>query len=457
MRHYEDSAAFRRSLLSLVLPITIQQFMLNLVSVTDAVMLGFVDQTFLSAVSLAGQIQFVLSLSAGALATGAGILAAQYWGRHDKDTVERIIPIAMGSGGLIGLIFTLAALFCPRLLMLFFTSEEALIAAGAVYLRAVAPSYLLFSLSQICLCSLKNAGGAKVSSIINSTAVAINIVLNALLIFGLFGFPKLGIAGAAYATVIARLVELIWVVLYCRKPGCIHIRWGRLFRKDPVLAGDFWKYTTPVLWAGLVWGVGVTMYSVIMGHMGSDAVAANSIVTMIRNILFCLCRGISQGTGILIGNLLGSGDLTKAKDYAARLTKLAAVFGFATGGLLILVSPAIVALAPLSETARGYLYGMVLFTAANTAAKSVNTTVLDGIFCAGGDAKFDSIGNIFAMWCFAIPLGFLAAFVFKWPVLAVALIVNADEVVKIPAVFLHYRKYVWLKDLTRKIEDTATS
>lgn len=453
MRHHEDSAAFRRSLISLVLPITIQQFMLNLVSVTDAVMLGFVDQTFLSAVSLAGQVQFVLSLSAGSLATGAGILAAQYWGREDRGTVERIIPIAMRSGSLIGLVFMLAALFCPRLIMLFFTSEEALIAAGATYLQAAAPSYLLFSISQICLCALKNAGKAKVSSIINSTAVAVNIILNALLIFGLFGFPKLGIAGAAYATVIARLVELVWVVLYTQKPECIHIRWGRLFRKDPILAGDFWKYTLPVLGAGLVWGVGVTMYSVILGHMGSDAVAANSIVTMIRNILFCLCRGISQGAGILVGNLLGSGNLVKAKDYAARLTKLAAIFGAATGALLIAVSPAIVALAPLTETARGYLYGMVFFTALNTAAKSVNTTVLDGIFNAGGDAKFDIIGNAFAMWSFAIPLGFIAAFWLKWPVLAVALIVNADEVVKIPAVFLHYKKYVWLKDLTRKIED----
>ncbi len=453
MRRYNDSAEFRRSLLSLILPITIQQFMLNLVSVTDAVMLGFVEQTFLSAVSLAGQVQFVLSLSAGALATGAGILAAQYWGRQDKDTVERIIPIAMRSGGLIGLIFTLAAWFCPRLIMLFFTSEEALIAAGAEYLQAVAPSYLLFSISQICLCTLKNAGYAKVSSVINSAAVAINIVLNALLIFGLFGFPQLGITGAAYATVIARLVELVWVVIYARKPDCIHIRWNRLFKKDPILAGDFWKYTFPVLWAGLVWGVGVTMYSVIMGHMGSDAVAANSIVTMIRNILFCLCRGISQGTGILIGNLLGSGNLPKSKDYAARLTKLAAIFGFATACLLVAVSPAIVALAPLTDTAQGYLYGMVLFTAANTAAKSINTTVLDGIFCAGGDARFDSIGNIFAMWCFAIPLGFIAAFWLKWPVLVVALIVNADEVVKIPAVFAHYRKYIWLKDLTRKIEE----
>ena len=292
-----------------------------------------------------------------------------------------------------------------------------------------------------------------ICAIINSTAVAVNIILNALLIFGLFGFPRLGIAGAAYATVIARLVELVWVILYTQKPECIHIRWGRLFRKDPILAGDFWKYTLPVLGAGLVWGVGVTMYSVILGHMGSDAVAANSIVTMIRNILFCLCRGISQGAGILVGNLLGSGNLAKAKDYAARLTRLAAIFGVATGALLIAVSPAIVALAPLTETARGYLYGMVFFTALNTVAKSVNTTVLDGIFNAGGDAKFDIIGNAFAMWSFSIPLGFIAAFWLKWPVLAVALIVNADEVVKIPAVFLHYKKYVWLKDLTRKIED----
>ena len=451
MRRGEDSAAFRQSLLSLVLPITIQQFMLSLVSVTDAVRLGFVEQTFLSAVSLAGQVQFVLNLSAGALAVGAGILAAQYWGKQDKNTVERIIPIAMRWGVLVGAAFTLAALFCPRQIMLIFTSEEPLIAAGIVYLKAVAPSYLLFSISQICLCSLKNAGFAKVSSVINSTAVAINIVLNAVLILGLCGFPKLGIAGAAYATVAARLVELVWVAVYARKPDCIRIRWNKILRRDPILEGDFWKYTIPILVASLVWGIGSTMYSVIMGHLGSDAVAANSVVTMIRNILFCLCRGLAQGTTVLIGNILGSGNLEKAKDYASRLVKLSAIMGLGTGVLLVAASPAIIAVAPLTETARSYLFGMILCVSINTAAKSMNCTLLDGISTAGGDAKFDIVGNILAMWCFGIPLGFITAFVLDWPVLAVALIINADEVVKLPAMYLHYRKGIWLKDLTREL------
>ena len=451
MRRNEDAALFRRSLISLVLPITIQQFMLSLVSVTDAVMLGFVEQTFLSAVSLAGQVQFVLNLSAGALAVGAGILAAQYWGKQDKNTVERIIPIAMRWGVLVGAAFTLAALFCPRQIMLIFTSEEPLIEAGIVYLKAVAPSYLLFSISQICLCSLKNAGFAKASSIINSTAVVINIVLNAVLIFGLCGFPKLGIAGAAYATVAARLVELVWVAVYARKPDCIRIRWNKILRKDPILEGDFWKYTIPILVASLVWGIGSTMYSVIMGHLGSDAVAANSVVTMIRNILFCLCRGLAQGTTVLIGNILGSGNLEKAKDYASRLVKLSAIMGLGTGVLLIAASPAIIAVAPLTETARSYLFGMILCVAVNTAAKSMNCTLLDGISTAGGDAKFDIVGNILAMWCFGIPLGFITAFVLDWPVLAVALIINADEIVKLPAMYLHYRKGIWLKDLTREL------
>lgn len=451
MHRNEDAALFRRSLISLVLPITIQQFMLSLVSVTDAVMLGFVEQTFLSAVSLAGQVQFVLNLSAGALAVGAGILAAQYWGKQDKNTVERIIPIAMRWGVLVGVAFTLAALFCPRQIMLIFTSEEPLIEAGIVYLKAVAPSYLLFSISQICLCSLKNAGFAKASSIINSTAVVINIVLNAVLIFGLCGFPKLGIAGAAYATVAARLVELVWVAVYARKPDCIRIRWNKILRKDPILEGDFWKYTIPILVASLVWGIGSTMYSVIMGHLGSDAVAANSVVTMIRNILFCLCRGLAQGTTVLIGNILGSGNLEKAKDYASRLVKLSAIMGLGTGVLLIAASPAIIAVAPLTETARSYLFGMILCVAVNTAAKSMNCTLLDGISTAGGDAKFDIVGNILAMWCFGIPLGFITAFVLDWPVLAVALIINADEIVKLPAMYLHYRKGIWLKDLTREL------
>lgn len=444
---------FYNNLWMLVFPIMIQTFMLALVSATDAIMLGLVDQTSLSAVSLAGQVQFVLNLFVSAIAIGVGIIAAQYWGKGDTASIEKIVPIALRTNLICGGAFTLAAALLPELLMRFFTSEEALIASGADYLRAVALSYLLCGISQIYLTVLKNTGAAAVSSRISSMAVILNIIVNALLIFGLCGLPKLGIVGAAYATVLARAVELVWSMIATSRRGCVAVRWSGLFKRYARLSGDFWKYTMPVLGASLVWGIAYTMYSVIMGHMGSDAVAANSITSIAKSMISCLIRGVSGGAGIMIGNLLGAGKLEKAKVYGGRLTRLAIVVGVMTGGLLMLISPLIVRLAPLSDTASGYLQGMLIFCGVNIMFQSVNTTVLDGIFCAGGDSKFDMQGNLIAMWCFSVPVGFLAAFWLKLPVMAVFCIVNLDEIVKIPAVYLHYKKYVWLRNITREADE----
>lgn len=442
---------FYQKLKVLVLPITIQSFMLALVSATDAVMLGAVDQTSLSAVSLAGQIQFVLNLFISGISAGSGIMAAQYWGKQDAASIEAVMPIALRANLIFSGIFTVLAAAAPEMLMKIFASDAALIESGAQYLQAVALSYLLCGISQIYLILLKNTGHAAISSRISSTAVVLNIILNAILIFGLLGFPALGIRGAAYATVCARLVELVWSYFETKRPERVHVIWGGMFRQaDKTLRADFWRYTTPVLGAALVWGIAYVSYSVIMGHMGSDAVAANSITSIAKSLLSCLIRGVSGGAGVLIGNLLGAGELAKAREYGGRLTRMAIAVGVVTGGLLMLLSPLIVRFAPLTETAAHYLQYMLLFCGCNIMAQSVNTTVLDGIFCAGGDSKFDMVGNVGAMWCFSVPLGFLSAFVFGLPVMAVYCIVNLDEIVKIPAVYLHYKKYIWVRNITRE-------
>ena len=183
---------FYTMLKSLVIPITVQSFMLALVSATDAAMLGFLDQTALSSVSLAGQIQFVLSLFIGGISIGAGILVAQYWGKKDTVSIENVMPAALRVNLVTGLLFTLTAFLVPRLLIGIFTSEPELIECGAIYIRAVSLSYLLCAVSQIYLILLKNTGFAGRSSLISSSCVVINIVLNALLIFGLLGFPAFG-------------------------------------------------------------------------------------------------------------------------------------------------------------------------------------------------------------------------------------------------------------------------
>lgn len=453
---------FYSRLFTLVVPLIIQAFMLALVSATDAIMLGLVDQTSLSAVSLGGQIQFVLNLFVLGITGGLSILAAQYWGKGELSVIERLIPFNLRYMTVIGAIFTVAALAAPAGIMRIFTSEPDLVASGASYLRAVALSYILCAVSQVYLTVLKTTGRAGKASRISSFAVVLNIIVNAVLIFGLFGAPKLGIVGAALSTVLARAVELVWSIIETRKEtavplpdgsekrAVVQVRWDRIFSSEPELIKDYWKYTGPLMAAGLVWGIAYTLYSVIMGHMGSDAVAANSITGIARSLISCMTRGLGNGAGILVGNVLGTGNLELAKKYGGRLTKLSIAGGVVTGLLIMALSPVIVRFAPLSDTASGYLQGMLLFCGINLMFQSVNHTVLDGVFCAGGDSAFDMYGNIGAMWCFSVPLGFIAAFVLKAPPLLVYCIVNMDEIVKIPAVYLRYKKYIWLRDLTKE-------
>ena len=438
-----------QQMLHLVVPIAIQQFMLALVSATDALMLGFVDQTSLSAVSLAGQVQFVLNLFVAGIAAGCGIMIAQYWGKRDTASIEKVMPVALYTNLLSGGIFTVLALMIPGGLMHIFTNDPLLIANGASYLRAVALSYVFCGISQIYLILLKNTWHAALSSKISSSAVIINIILNAILIFGLFGAPRLGIVGAAYATVTARLVELVWAYFAVRHAHNVAIRWSGILHTSKVLTKDFWYYTTPALGAALVWGIAFVLYSVILGHMGSDAVAANSIASIVKSMVQCVIRGVSAGAGILVGNLLGANELEKAKNYGGRITRISILIGVVTGTILIILSPFVSHVAPMSDTAREYLQFMMVVLGFNLMGQSVNTTVLDGIFCAGGDAKFDMIGNLGAMWCFSVPLGFITAFVFHAPVWLVYIIISLDEIVKLPAVYKHYKKYVWVRNITR--------
>ncbi len=438
-----------QQMLHLVVPIAIQQFMLALVSATDALMLGFVDQTSLSAVSLAGQVQFVLNLFVAGIAAGCGIMIAQYWGKRDTASIEKVMPVALYTNLLSSGIFTVLALMIPGGLMRIFTNDPLLIANGASYLRAVALSYVFCGISQIYLILLKNTGHAALSSKISSSAVIINIILNAILIFGLFGAPRLGIVGAAYATVTARLVELVWAYFAVRHTHNVAIRWSGILYTSKVLTKDFWYYTTPALGAALVWGIAFVLYSVILGHMGSDAVAASSIASIVKSMVQCVIRGVSAGAGILVGNLLGANELEKAKTYGGRITRISILIGVVTGTILIILSPFVSHVAPMSDTARGYLQFMMVVLGFNLMGQSVNTTVLDGIFCAGGDAKFDMIGNLGAMWCFSVPLGFITAFVFHAPVWLVYIIISLDEIVKLPAVYKHYKKYVWVRNITR--------
>nr|WP_297936327.1 MATE family efflux transporter [uncultured Lachnoclostridium sp.] len=446
---------FTHQLLSLVLPISFQMFMLSLVSVSDAVMLGKLNQDSLSAVSLGSQIAFVFNLFIGAITMGESMFVAQFWGKKDMLHIKKVVALVLRTTLIISFLFSLTAFCAPRLLMMLFTSEENLILLGAKYLRVVAISYMLTGVGQIYVCLMKNCGEAKRSTLISSVMVVLNIVLNAVFIFGLLGMPAMGIEGAALATVISTGVGCVWAIVHSLKSDKISISWCDLFqikKAEKELSSRFWHHVLPVLGNQLGWGCGVTMYSVILGHLGTDAVAANSIATITKNLVLCFCWGLGSGGSIIVGNALGAGELEKAKEYGKKLCKLSIISGVITGGVLLAAAPFILRFSGISAAAKGYLKGMLLISSYYVVGGSINSMTIGGIFPAGGDSRFGFICDTVTLWCITIPIGALAAFLFKWPVLVVYFLLNQDEIVKLPVVYRHYKKYEWVKNLTQKVD-----
>ena len=436
---------------TIVTPIAIQYLMSSLVTASDAFMLGFLDQDSLSASSLAGQVAFVFSLFYGAFVFGLNVLAAQYWGKGDEKKTSAVLAITMRYSVIVGLVFTLAALVIPETIMLVFTKDPALIRLGGKYLRTVAVSYLLTSYTQTYFAMMKVCDRATLSSMIGSIAVVVNIILNAILIFGFGPAPKMGIEGAALATLLARVIETILVVIAVCRKQCMPLDLKvMLHTDDRELVRDYWEYTVPLLINQIGWGGGVTMYSVIMGHLGTDATAANSIASIVRTMIASLCWGIASGVGIIIGGMLGRNEYDKAKVAGGSFVRFSIWIGIGSGIVILALTPLVLHFIVLKPQAQYYLKYMMLMASYYIIGNSLNSVIISGIFPSGGDTKFGMICDAVTLWAVVVPLGILAAFVFKLPVLVVAFILTLDEFVKIPAVYIHYKKYLWIRNITKE-------
>lgn len=441
---------FVSGLKKLMIPITFQTLMLNAVSFGDTLMLGLVSQESLAAVSLASQVSFVMSLFISTLTGGATVLSAQYIGKKDMDTVEGVLALILRDALLVSLIFFGLAECCPQLLMRVFTGEAEMIGIGAEYLRIAGVSYLFSGFSQCFLCMLKVNDRAKTGTFITTGVVFLDLFLNAIFIFGLFGFPAMGARGAALTTVLSKGVELIAVAAYFRASGGVRVKGRKLLRPDFSLEQEFWKYSFPIFLNDMAWGGGVTVYSVIIGHLGTDATAANSIVTVVKNLVICISTGMGSASGILVGRVLGENRLSLGKLYGRRLSRFALLCGFFTAFLVLLCGPFITAFFKTGETTRDFLAWMLVFCAANCIARCINDTVICGIFSAGGDTKFDAQSLLVTMWGIIIPVALCAAFWWKLPVVWVYFILSMDEIIKLPWVYAHYKKYGWVKNITRE-------
>ncbi|RHS78238.1 MATE family efflux transporter [Ruminococcus sp. AM45-2] len=442
----ERKRSLRKEIVRLALPIALQQFMTALVGACDAIMLGKLSQDAMSAVSLATQVTFVFNLFMFAFMAGENMFVAQYYGKGDYTGISQVFSLVTKICGCIAVVFLVGTLFFPEQLMRILTNEETLIVLGSEYLRVIGISYVFSGIAQIFLAIMKNCGAVNMSTLINGVMVILNIALNAVFIFGLSGFPKMGIKGAALATVLATVVQFLWSVGYvlCR----IRAVKFSLRSCEKKLFGRFWQKTVPLLINNLAWGTGFSMYSVIMGHLGTDAVAANGIANISKNLVVCFCLGLGNAGSIIVGNRLGADRLQEAKEVGETLTKTAIIAGIVSGLVLIALSPFITKMVDLTPTARGYLQKMLLISSYYIAGKSVNCMTIGGIFAAGGDSKFGMLCDSVTLWCIIVPLGCICAFILKLPVMVVYFVLNLDEIIKLPVVYKHYKKYKWIKNLT---------
>ena len=436
---------------ALVLPIALQNLINVGVTAADVIMLGMVGETALSAGSLANQVSFILNLLMFGMSSGAAVLTAQYWGKKDTATIEKVLGISMRLAIVAGLVFMAAALLIPRQLMLIFTQEEEIIAAGIPYLRIVAFSYLLMAVNMTYLNLMRSVERVLIGMITYAVSLGVNVVLNAIFIFGLFGCPAMGTAGAALGTTLARVTEFIIILIYNKKfNDILNIRLNLLAVKDRQLTRDFIRYASPVIMNELAWGCGMAMLSAMMGHLGSAAVAAHSVTQTSRQLAMVVSMGLAGAAAIVLGKTIGEGNEKLARIQAGRFVKMAAILGVA-GSLFILaiVRPAVLHFMVMTPQASRYLGYMMFILAYFCFFQSLGTIFIVGIFRAGGDTRVGLALDLTGLWGCAVFLGSIAAFLLKWPVPAVYVVISFDEIVKLPFSVKRYLSGKWLKNITR--------
>lgn len=445
----QEAKSFYKDLRNVVQPMAIQNLISSAVNSADVIMLGYIGQTAIAASSLAGNVAFILFMISTGLSSGLVMLGAQYWGKKDTEAIKTLLGIGLRICCSVEIIVACIAAFYPRILMLIFTKDEALIAEGCRYLRAASFSYVCLSFSQMFQAGFKSIERVKIVTITSTTSLFLNIGLNAVFIFGLLGIPKMGITGVGIATSIARFIEMIICFIYAGRQTDVKFSVSCVFRRNKLLTRDFFRYSLPAVGNELVWGSAFAMYSVIMGHLGEDIVAANSVVNTVRQLGSVLCFGMAYGGAIVVGKYMGAGDMAVAERNASRLARVTIFSGVLGAVLLICLYPVLPYIADLNETAAHYRNVLLFINAYSLIGASINTVLICGIFRAGGDSKFGFVADTINMWCVSVPLGLLAAFVFKLPPLWVYFILFLDEFEKMPFVIHHYFKKGWLRNITR--------
>jgi len=450
--------SFYKTVLFLALPMTMQNVMQLLLNMMDTVMLGFIESSsaevttekIISAAGLANQPYFVYSLFLFGMVSGASVLIAQYWGKSNTDAINSVAGIASVAVLAVGGLFTAVCYVFTEEIMSLFTPDKTVVALGVDYLHIVLASYLIASVTMILYGILRTTEQVKIALINNTIAILINILLNYILIFGKLGFPVMGIRGAAAATLIARIIELLMTLIYVIFfETRVRLSPVRMLRIPTTLLKDFVRYCTPVIANETLWGLGITIHSVIIGNLGPIAHSAYSVANIIERIGLLAAIGFANATLIVIGKEIGAGRKENAFPYAKTMLAISVMLGTFMSAVVLAVREYAINIFNISDDTKSAAMNIVLVMTVIILTKSFNTTAIVGVIRGGGDTVAAMLCDFLPMWLFALPLGAAAAYFFELPVWWVYACLMTDEILRFIFCFIRIRSGKWIKDVTR--------
>lgn len=451
--------SFLKKALAITIPIALQNMLNNVLNLVDTLMIGQLGETSIAGVGLANKVFFVFILLIFGICSGSGVLASQYWGKREIINIRRVLRMSLILGGVASFLFLIPAMLFPKIVMSIFTPEKGTIAIGAAYLGIVAISYPLTAVSNVYVAILRSMNYVKLPVIITSIAIGINVIFNYLFIFGKFGFPEMGVAGAALATVIARAVEfcLLLIVIHLHKAGddgigdFVHTKYKKIkegisfFNKAFVV--KYLRTASPVIANEFMWGLGVTMYALVYGRMGVAATAAITISNNVESVALVFFFGICSAAAVILGNELGADELEKAKEHAKNFIILQ--FGLTLVGatITLLLRGPIISMFNVSGIVAHYSSICLTVFAFYMPVRMLNTLFIVAIFRSGGDTKVALFLDVTGVWLIGIPMAILGGLILKLPIYIVYGMILLEEIYKLILGYLRYRQKKWVKNI----------
>lgn len=422
---------FYKTMLSLAIPIAMQNLISSSLNMVDTVMIGGLGEQQIAAVGLANQIFFLLALILFGISSGSAIFTAQFWGKKDILNIRKVLGISLLTGVSVSLIFSLAAFFIPEFLLSIFTKDNNVIDMGSKYLRVISVSYVITAISYCYAFASRSIGSAKMPMFVSGLSLIVNTILNYLLIYGKFGFPDMGVEGAALATVIARIIELLAMLymIYSRE-SVLAGKLSEMFSFNTDFAIRIFKTSIPVILNESIWSLGMVVYSIAYARIGTAAITSVQISNTIQNVFMVVSMGLGNACAIMIGNRIGANENDKAIRYASMFSIMGVVSGIFLGIALLSVSPFILPLFKITPQVYDTTLKILLVLSIFFGIRMYNAILIVGILRSGGDTKFSLFLELASIWLVGVPLAFIGAFVWKLPVYWVVALVSLEEIIK---------------------------